>query len=77
MAEGLTDAQIIERLQRLERNVQLLAERVGVEIEDPSAGVDPDVVALARGGDRMQAAKLYTERTGADFVTAQRVVNEL
>lgn len=77
MAEGLTDAQIIERLQRLERNVQLLAERAGVELEDPSAGVDPEVVALARAGDRMRAAKLYAERTGADFVTAQRVVSAL
>ena len=77
MPEGLTDAQIIERLQRLERNVKLLAERAGVELEDPSAGIDPEVVALARGGDRMQAAKLYAERTGADFVTAQRVVNGL
>ena len=77
MPEGLTDAQIIERLERLERNVKLLAERVGVGIEDPSGGVDPEVVELARSGQRMQAAKLYMERTGADFVTAQRTVNDL
>jgi hypothetical protein len=75
--EGLTDAQIIERLQRLERNVALLAERAGVQIEDPSRGVDPEVVELARSGQRMQAAKLYAERTGSDFVTAQTVVNAL
>jgi hypothetical protein len=75
--EGLTDAQIIERLERLERNVRALAESVGVALEDPSDGVDPDVVALAQGGDRMGAAKLYAERTGADFVEAQRVVNSL
>lgn len=77
MPEGLTDAQIVERLQRLERNVAAIAERVGVELEDPSRGVDPDVVELARSGDRMGAAKLYAERTGADFVEAQRVVNAL
>ena len=77
MPEGLTDAQIIERLQRLERNVALLAERAGVQIEDPSSGVDPEIVELARSGQRMQAAKLYAERTGADFVTAQTVVNAL
>jgi hypothetical protein len=29
MAEGLTDAQIIERIERLERNVRMLAERTG------------------------------------------------
>ena len=42
MPEGLTDAQIITRLERLERNVRLLA-----------------------------------ERTGADFVSAQRAVADL
>ena len=77
MPEGLTDAQLIERLQRLERNVKLLADRLGVQLEDPAAGIDPEVVALARQGDRMQAAKLHMERTGADFLSAQQVVNAL
>ena len=77
VASDLTDAQIIERLQRLERNVKLLAERAGVEIEDPSRGVDPDILELVQSGQRMQAAKLYMERTGADFVAAQRFVNDL
>ena len=77
MPEGLSDAQIIERLQRLERNLARVAEATGVELDDPSAGIDPDVVELARSGDRMGAAKLYSERTGADFVEAQRVVNGL
>jgi hypothetical protein len=75
--EGLTDAQIIERLQRLERNLQKVAEAVGVGLEDPSDGIDDDIAELARSGDRMGAAKLYAERTAADFVTAQGVVNAL
>lgn len=77
MPAGLTDAQIIERLERLERNLNRLAEHLGVELEDPADGIDPEVVALARAGDRMQAAKLYAERTGCDFVAAQQVVNDL
>jgi hypothetical protein len=77
MVEGLTDAQIIERLLRLERSVERIASHLGVEIENPSAGLDPDVVALARSGDRMGAAKLLVDRTGTDFVSAQRVVNDL
>jgi hypothetical protein len=77
MPEGLTDAQLIARLERLERNVQLLAKQVGVPIEDPAVGVDPEVVELARSGDRMGAAKLYAERTGAGFVEAQRIVSGL
>jgi hypothetical protein len=75
--EGLTDAQMIARLERLERNVRALAEHTGVPLEDPAVGIDSDIVELARSGDRMGAAKLYAERTGADFVEAQRVVTEL
>jgi hypothetical protein len=75
--EGLSDAQIIARLERLERNVRALADRLGVELEDPAAGVDADIVELARSGDRMGAAKLYGERTGASFVEAQRAINAL
>jgi hypothetical protein len=48
MPEGLTEAQIVERLLRLERNVRALAQQVGVEIGDPATGVDADVVELAR-----------------------------
>jgi hypothetical protein len=77
VADGLTEAQIIERLQRIERNVRLLADRAGVQIEDPSAEIDADIVELARSGRRMEAAKLYTERTGADFLSAQKLVNAL
>ena len=77
MPEGLTDAQIIERLERLERNVRLLAGRLGVDIEDPANGADPEILELARSGQRMEAAKLYAERAGVDFVTAQKYVNAL
>ncbi len=77
MPEGLTDAQIVERLMRLERNLARVAAAVGVELEDAAAGVDPEIAELARSGDRMGAAKLYAERTGVGFVEAQRVVNAL
>lgn len=79
MPDGFSpsEAQLIARIERLERQVRMLAERTGVGIENPTDGVDPEVVELVRGGQRMQAAKLYAERTGADFITAQRVVNGL
>ena len=77
MVEGLTDAQIVERLHRLERNVAKLAAAAGVELEDPAVGFDPAVVELARSGDRMRAAKLHSERAGVDFAEAQRIVNSL
>ena len=79
MSDGFSpsEAQLVARVERLERQVRMLAERTGVGIEDPAEGVDPEVVALAREGKRMHAAKLYAERTGADFTTAQRVINGL
>ena len=77
MPEGLTDAQIVERLQRLERNVAKLAAAAGVQLDDPAAGVDPEVVDMARSGDRIGAAKLHSERAGVDFVESQRIVNSL
>jgi hypothetical protein len=77
VVEGLTDAQIVERLQRLERDVAKLAAAAGVELDDPAVGIDADVVALARSGDRIGAAKLHHERTGIAFAEAQRVMNSL
>jgi hypothetical protein len=77
VARGLTDAQIVERLERLERSVARIASAVGVEIENPAAGIDPEVIELARAGKQMEAAKLHAEKTGADFVKAQQIVSEL
>ena len=76
MVEGLTDAQIIERINRLERNLSLIAKHVGVAIDDPASPVSPEVAQLAQS-DRIAAAKLHAEETGTDFVEAQRVVNSL
>lgn len=77
MVEGLSEAQIVERLLRLEQQVRELRERAGLEPDEREVGIDPEVLALARSGDRMGAAKLHAERTGADFVEAQRIVNAL
>jgi hypothetical protein len=77
VVEGLTDAQIVERLLRLEAQVRELREQAGLPGDEREDGVDPEVLALARSGDRMGAAKLHSERAGLDFVEAQRVVNAL
>ncbi|HYH49240.1 MAG TPA: hypothetical protein VEG38_06805 [Acidimicrobiia bacterium] len=77
MAEGLSEAQIVERLLRLEEQVRELRERAGLEPDEREVAVDPDVLALARSGDRMGAAKLLVERSGVDFAAAQRIVNGL
>jgi hypothetical protein len=77
MAEGLSEAQIVERLLRLERQVRELRERAGLVPDEREVGIDPEVLALARSGDRIGAAKLHAERTDVDFTEAQRIVNAL
>ena len=77
MPQGLTDAQIIDKLNRLEKNVSLIASHLGIELDEPAAAVSPEVAELARSGDRMAAAKLHSEQTGVDFVEAQRVINQI
>jgi hypothetical protein len=76
MPQGLTDAQLIDKLNRLEKNVALIASHLGIALDDPAAALSPEVRELART-DRIQAAKLHSEQTGADFLEAQRVVNQI
>jgi len=76
MPQGLTDAQIIKRINRLERNISLIAGHLGIELDDPPTALSSEVIELAKT-DRMRAAKLHSELTGVDFVEAQRVVNQL
>jgi hypothetical protein len=77
MTVSLSEAQLIDRVQRLETQLRAVYERLGMDYEDGTAGVPPDVVDLARAGNRMRAAQLYVERTGCDFVEAQNVVNRI
>ena len=77
MPSGLTEAQLIDRVHRLESQLAAVYERLGMQWDDGSGGLPPDVVEMARAGNRMRAAKLYAERTGCDFVEAQRVVGRI
>jgi hypothetical protein len=77
MPTGLSEAQLIDRLERMETQLRVLYERMGLEYDDGTAGIPPEVVELARAGNRMRAAQLYSERTGREFVDAQRVVSRI
>ena len=77
MTVGLTEAQLLDRVQRLETQLRAVYERLGMDYDDGTLGVPPDVVDLARAGNRMRAAQLYSERTGCDFIEAQQVVNRI
>lgn len=69
--------QFFERFRRIEAQLALISEKVGVPYELPSAGVPPEVVELAQSGDRLGAVKRYRELTNASFEEARDVVAEL
>ncbi|NBH08188.1 ribosomal protein L7/L12 [Amycolatopsis sp. SID8362] len=62
------------RLARMETKLDAIAEKLGVTVEEP--GLD-EVVALVRQGRKIQAIKVYRERTGADLKDAKDAVERL
>ena len=77
MTVELSEAQLVERVERLEAQLRVLYDRLGMHFDDGTEGIPADVVELARAGNRMRAAQLYSERTGCDFREAQVVVNRI
>jgi hypothetical protein len=54
---------ISERLANIEAQLKVLSDKAGVSYEEPFAELPPDVLELARAGQKMEAAKLYREPT--------------
>ena len=77
MAVGLTHAEMVERVRRLEEQVKALYAHLGLPFDDPAAAVSPRVLEILRSGDRMRAAVEHARETGCDFVAAQRIVNAI
>lgn len=71
------ESRLAERLERLEQQVALISEHLGLAFDDGTGGVPDEVVALARAGRRMEAVKLYGTLTGADISTATSIVNAI
>jgi ribosomal protein L7/L12 len=70
-------AQISERFGRIEAQLAILSEKLGVPYEQPGAGVPPEVIEQVRAGNQLEAIKLYRAATGAGFEEAQKAVAEL
>jgi ribosomal protein L7/L12 len=68
---------ISERLAAIEAQLKTLSDQAGVSYEEPFAELPPDVIELARGGNKMEAAKLYRELTGADGKEAMEAVGRI
>jgi ribosomal protein L7/L12 len=66
-----------ERLAAIEAQLKTLSNQAGVSYEEPFAELPPDVIELARAGNKMEAAKLYRELTGADGKEAMEAVGRI
>jgi ribosomal protein L7/L12 len=68
----------LQRLRMLENQVAYLYRHLGLDPADavPSAseGLDPEVVQLLNGGNKIQAIKLHRERTGLGLAEAKDAV---
>jgi ribosomal protein L7/L12 len=69
--------EMFSRFQRIEKQLTLISEKLGLPYEDGSANVPAEVVDLARAGKRMDAVKRYRELTKASSKEAQDVVAKL
>lgn len=69
--------QIFKRLERIERQLALVSQNLGLPFEDPAAAAPPEVLELVRAGDRMGAIRKYRELTGAGAAEAQEAIAAL
>jgi ribosomal protein L7/L12 len=66
------------RVEKLERLVARLMEEVGLERdEELDPGSSPEIVDLVRRDEKLEAIKLYREKTGAGLKEAKEFVESL
>ena len=68
---------ISERLAAIEAQPKVLSDNAGVSYEQPFDELPPEVLELARAGNKMEAAKRYRELTGADGKEAMEAVGRI
>jgi large subunit ribosomal protein L7/L12 len=66
------------RVEKLERLVARLMDEVGLESdEELDPGTSPEMADLIRRGEKLEAIKLYREKTGAGLKEAKEFVESL
>jgi ribosomal protein L7/L12 len=63
------------RLTTIERKLDAIVNHLGVVVADDDD--EPEVRRLIQQGRRIQAIKLYREKSGADLATAKNAVDDL
>jgi ribosomal protein L7/L12 len=70
--------QLMEQVDRLERQVLVLSEKLGLPFESPlTAAMPEEVVDLIQAGDKLAALKRYRELTGAGSTEAAAAIEKL
>jgi hypothetical protein len=68
---------ILERLRRIEAQLELLSQRVGVSYSRPGADLPPRIRDLALSGKKIQAIQELRQLTGASLGEAKQIVDDL
>jgi ribosomal protein L7/L12 len=69
--------QLIQQVDRLEAQVALLSEKLGLPFGDPKPAVPDEVVELAQSGNTFGAIKRYRELTGSGADEAKAAIAAL
>lgn len=65
------------RVAELERRLDFLYRRLGVEYVDNPGMADSHILSLLKKGNKLEAIKAYRELTNADLAEAKRAVEKI
>lgn len=65
------------RVAELERKLDFLYRRMGIEYVDDPGMVDSQIISLLKKGNKLEAIKVYRELTNTDLADAKRAVEKI
>lgn len=65
------------RVAELERKLDFLYRKMGIEYIDNPGMVDSHIIALLKKGNKLEAIKTYRELTNSDLADAKRAVEKI
>jgi|LakMenEpi03Aug12_release.lakeMendotaPanAssembly.Ray.scaffolds.fasta_scaffold1092039_2 ribosomal protein L7/L12 len=68
------DPAVMLRLARIEKKLDALLQAAGIRVDE---AVDSDILDLARNGRKIEAIKLYRERTNCGLAEAKAFIDSL
>ena len=74
MLMGIVQSRTKDQLARVERKLDALIKHAGI---DPLAGAEREIADLLRDGRKIEAIRVYRERSGAGLAEAKRYVEDL